>query len=201
MIVCCICFAVTFAVLQPGLRQQQQQQQQMPDYGVTASRYVDSTSSSSSRIRSIRDIRTRFVGASNRRMGMVLVSPANDSSASSSAAVADDQRRRHLRRTRPRDMSCDPSLIRGLPRHDCSSTRIYDHVARDDLYCDRDDYYDPRRAGPADLVPLGHYDRYAKVRNDSPSSSPQQQQQQKPRYCSNTSFSSLNRFSYNLCYF
>ncbi|VDN33360.1 unnamed protein product [Gongylonema pulchrum] len=158
--------AISFAMLQPsGFGQQEPL---MPDCGIASSRYSAASSSATSASRA-RDFRSRFLGASNRRMGMVLLTPPgnNDSStSSSSAAAAADERRKQLRRNRPRDMSCDPSLMRGLPRHD----RIYDRVARDDLYCDSGDDYPPPAA--ADLLTVGrHYDRYAMNRNDNAASS------------------------------
>ncbi|VDN05461.1 unnamed protein product [Thelazia callipaeda] len=156
---------VTFAVLQPSVRRQQQEQM--------ISQYNNTSSSSASHTR------TRFLGASNRRMGMIL-----DSSPSSAAALNNDSRRKLLRRGKPRDLSCDSASMRGLPRYD-RDTRIYDRVAQDDLYSDNRKYVgDSRR----DIIPAEFYDRHSlvNVRNERSSSSQQ-------GYPNNTNFSPLLR--------
>ncbi|VDO26055.1 unnamed protein product, partial [Onchocerca flexuosa] len=145
---------VTFAVLQP----MRQQQQMMSDSDSASPQYNNSSSSSSR-------IRTRFLGASNRRMGMVL------DSSESSAPITTGHPSRHesICRNKSRDLSCDPVLIRGLPRHD-RNTRIYDRVAQD-LCADNTEYANPRR-GPVDLEATTYYDRCPTItRNERASSS------------------------------
>uniref|UniRef100_A0A915PG27 Rho-GAP domain-containing protein n=1 Tax=Setaria digitata TaxID=48799 RepID=A0A915PG27_9BILA len=158
---------VTFAVLQPSMRQQQQQM--LADCG-TASQH--NSCSPSARIRK------RFLGVNNRRMGLVL-DPSE-----SSTVIAGDSRHKSLRRNKPRDLSCDPVLIRGMSRHDCK-TRIYDRVAQD-LCSDNIEYADPK-CRPGDLETTSFRDRHSiAVRSERPSSS-------QPCYANNASFSSLIR--------
>ncbi|VDK67176.1 unnamed protein product [Onchocerca ochengi] len=158
---------VTFAVLQPmGQKQQQQMMSDSPQY--------KNSSSPSSRMR------TRFLGASNRRMGMVL------DSSESSAPITTGHSSRHesICRNKSRDLSCDPVLIRGLSRHD-RNTRIYDRVAQD-LCADNTEYANPRR-GPVDLEATTYYDRCPAVKRNERASSSQY------CYANNTNFSSLIR--------
>ncbi|MCP9259122.1 RhoGAP domain protein [Dirofilaria immitis] len=165
---------VTFAMLQPTLRQQQQQQQQMmSDCGSSSPQYNNASSPSSR-------MRARFLGASNRRMGIVL-----DSSGSSAIITDHPSRHESAGRDKSRDISCDPVLIRGLSRHD-RNTRIYDRVAQD-LCTDNIEYTDPINE-PVDLETTAYYDRcHVVARNERASSS---------KHCStnnNASFSSLMR--------
>lgn len=105
-------------MLQPLARQQQQM--------VMRHGSGDDLSSRSG----VRD-NSRMRVLNTKRMGMVILSPTSDSS-SSSTTRAEGRKKQNRVRRRPRDMSCDPSLIRGISRHDA---RIYDRVPRDDHYC------------------------------------------------------------------
>lgn len=116
-------------MLQPTMQQQQQKQQEMMSNREITSLQHNNLSPPSSRIR------TRFLGASNRRMGVVLDS-------SGSPAVINHQRHESASRNRARDVSWDPALIRGLLRHD-RKTRIYDRVA-EDLLSDNIEHADRR---------------------------------------------------------
>ncbi|CAG9540543.1 unnamed protein product [Cercopithifilaria johnstoni] len=199
---------VTFAVLQPTMRQQQQhhhhhhhqqqqqqqkqqqqkqqQQQQMQqqqqqhqeqqqmifDCGGASAQYKNSSSPSSR-------IRTRFLGASNRRMGIVL------DSSGSSAIISNHPRNEPLCCNKTQDIFCDPALKCGLSRHD-RNTRIYDRVAQD-LCSENTEYANPRH-GPVDLDAITpYYDRRSgMMRNEKPSSS-------QHCYGNNTTFSPLIR--------
>ncbi|KAK6101320.1 RhoGAP domain family protein [Brugia pahangi] len=174
---------VTFAVLQPTMQQQQQQrqQQQQPQQQQqhqqiisdceTGSPQYSCFSSPSSRFR------TRFLGASNRRMGMVL-----DSTGSS--VTSSHQRQELLCRNKARDMSFDRALVRELSQHD-HKTRIYDRVAQD-LCSDNTDYASPR-CGPVNLEATACYDRRSRIAHYERASSSE-------HCCANsTTFSSLIR--------
>ncbi|MFH4974554.1 hypothetical protein AB6A40_001263 [Gnathostoma spinigerum] len=63
------------------------------------------------------------------RMGMFIPSPTSDSS--SDDEFSKPSRPIHMQR-RPRDLSCDPAIMRGVNRRPSFESRIYDRVAVDD---------------------------------------------------------------------